>query len=82
MAHRVGRNGRPIDEGRLGDRRRQIRVARRDRDDVASRRGEAPDRESAAVDARQCAGERDRGLPVGVLLADARDLARLTAARR
>lgn len=36
MAHRVGRDGRAVDERRLGDRRRQIRVARRYWDDVAA----------------------------------------------
>jgi len=77
VAHRVGRDGRAIDDRRLGDRRRQIRVARRDREDVAARRGEAPDRKSEGVDSRQGAGEVDRRLQVSVLLADRGDLPRL-----
>jgi hypothetical protein len=80
VPHRVGRGGGAVGERRLGDRRSQIRVAGRDREDVAARGREAPDREPGGVDARQGAGEGDRGPQVGVLLADPRDLPRLAAA--
>jgi hypothetical protein len=80
VARRVARGGRTIGVRRLRDRRRQLRVARRDAQNVATREGEAPDRDSGRVDSRQGRGERDRGLPVGELIPDAHDLARLATA--
>jgi hypothetical protein len=76
----VACGGRTVGVRRLCDRGRQLRIACRDTEDVAAGGGEAPDRQLRGVDSRQGRGEPDRGLPVGELLPDADDLARLSTA--
>jgi hypothetical protein len=80
VAQRIGRGGLPVGEWRLGDRRRQLRVTRRDLEDVTAGQREAPDRDPGWGHSRQGSGEADRGLPVVQLFPDADDLARLPAA--
>jgi hypothetical protein len=80
VAHRAARGGLPVGGRRLGDRRSELWIARRDAKNMAARDGETPDREPGPVYSRQGGGELDRGLPVGELLSDPHDLARLPAA--
>jgi hypothetical protein len=77
VADGVARGCRAIGVWRLRDRRRQLRFARREAEDVAAGEGEAPDREPGRVGAWQGRGGPDRGLPVGKLIGDGQDLARL-----
>jgi hypothetical protein len=80
IARGVAHGGRTIGVRCLGDRRGDIGAGRRDPEDVTTGRGETPHRDLCRVNAGQSLRIRDRGVPVGKLIADAYDLARLTAA--
>ena len=80
VARRIAGGGRVVGVRRLGDRRGQPRVARREREDVPARGRKGPDREPGRVDLRQPGRERDRSPPVLELLPDPHHLARLAAA--
>jgi hypothetical protein len=80
VTRRVARGRRAIGGRRLRDRRGELRVARRDPENMTAGQGESPDREPGRVYFRQGRSEPDRGLPVGELLPDADDLARLPSA--
>ena len=80
MTRRVARAGQTADVRRLRDDCGELRVARRDAEDVTAGGGEGPDREPVRIDSRQGRGERDRGLPVGNLVPDGQDLARAPTA--
>ena len=80
VTRRVARGGRAVGVRSLRDRRGELRVVRRDPEDVAARQGEAPDREPGRVDSGQAGSERGRRLPVGELFPDADNLAWLPSA--
>jgi hypothetical protein len=80
VAHGIARGGRPVGVRRLRDRRRDVRIPRRDAEDVTAGEREAPDRQLRRVDVRQAPGELDRRLPVRELLPNADDLTRLSPA--
>jgi len=76
----VAHDRQAVDVGRLSDRRRQLRVARCDIDDVAAAGRETPDRHPSRDNAWQVPGALDRGVPVSDLVLDRQDLAWLAAA--
>src|SRR5262249_23656957 len=67
VAHRISHCMRTVCQWRMRDRRGQMRIACGDVEYVSARDREAPDRHPVRIDLRQCARERDRGLPVGKL---------------
>src|SRR5205814_125184 len=80
MTRRVARRRSPVSHRRLRDDGRQFRMPSGHSQDLSPRQRERPRRDFAAIDARQSAGECQRGVPVSQLVIDANDLPGLASA--